>query len=275
MMNSLAYCEEKAVREGSSLYYSIRILPSAKRNAIVALHALWCELQEISYECHDPQVARAKFQWWQAEIDEMLLGNAQHPVCLELSKAIEHYNLDSTSLKSMLHGIDHNLDQGDYANCTELEAFCTLTGGCLSQLCTQIMGYRDADSLTYANTLGVAMQLLGILRHVRRDALVGRIYLPQDELKQFQVSAQDLYEAHFNEKVQAIFAYQATRIRKYYNKALTQLPLADYDSQRAGRIRIQLSLATLQELESDGYQLFKHAVQITPLRKLWISVRTR
>ncbi|MEN9848360.1 MAG: hypothetical protein RL368_1100, partial [Pseudomonadota bacterium] len=76
-------------------------------------------------------------------------------------------------------------------------------------------------------------------------------------------------------KIQAIFAYQATRIHKYYSKALTQLPLVDYENQRAGRIRIQLSITTLQELEQDGYQLFKHAVRVTPLRKLWISLRTR
>jgi len=274
-MNSLSYCEEKAVREGSSLYYSIRVLPSAKRNAVVALHALWRELQEISYECHDPQVARAKLQWWQGEIAELFTGNPRHPVCVELSKAIETTTLDVRCIEKILHGIDHNLDQGEYANFAELESFCELTGGTLSQLCTQVMGYKDVNSLTYANTLGIAMQLLGILRNVRRDALVGRIYLPQDELKQFQISPQDFYEARFNERVQAIFAYQATRIRKYYSKALTQLPLNDYDTQRAGRIRIQLSLATLHELETDGYQLFKHAVRVTPLRKLWISLRTR
>jgi phytoene synthase len=274
-MNSLSYCEEKAVREGSSLYYSIRVLPSAKRNAVVALHALWRELQEISYECHDPQVARAKLQWWQGEIAELFTGNPRHPVCVELSKAIEATTLDVRCIEKILHGIDHNLDQGEYANFAELESFCELTGGTLSQLCTQVMGYKDVNSLTYANTLGIAMQLLGILRNVRRDALVGRIYLPQDELKQFQISPQDFYEARFNERVQAIFAYQATRIRKYYSKALTQLPLNDYDTQRAGRIRIQLSLATLHELETDGYQLFKHAVRVTPLRKLWISLRTR
>jgi len=274
-MNSLSYCEEKAVHEGSSLYYSIRVLPSAKRNATVALHAFWCELQEISYECHDPQVARAKLQWWQSEIAELFAGNVRHPVCLELSKAIESYGLEASHFEQILHGIDHNLDQGEYASFAELEAFCDLTGGKLSQLCTQVMGYKDVNSLTYANTLGIAMQLLGILRNVRRDALVGRIYLPQGELKQFQISPQDFYEARFDEKIQAIFAYQATRIRKYYSKALTQLPLSDYDTQRAGRIRMQLSLATLQELEHDGYQLFKHAVRVTPLRKLWISLRTR
>jgi phytoene synthase len=90
----------------------------------------------------------------------------------------------------------------------------------------------------------------------------------------FKVSEQSLFNRQLDDTVQALFAYQATRIRAYYHNAFKYLSKKDRFNQRSGLIRAQLALATLQEIENDGFQLFKHRIHLTPLRKLWITWRT-
>jgi phytoene synthase len=273
-MTPQQYCQDKVLREGSSLYYSLRFLPVAQRQALTALNAFFQEVSDIRYECNDAEVARIKWIWWQNEIAQTFAETAQHPVSQALSEPIRQYQLAEHYFQEIIEGLLYDNNKTHYATFEELEAYCKSTGGVLSLLSSQVLGYQNESTLKYAEQLGIALQLTTILRQLRRDLENGRLYLPEEELVRFNVVQQTLFNYQTSETTQALFAYQATRIRDYYDNALKYLAKEDRYNQRSGLIRARLALATLQEIENDGYQLLKHHIRLTPLRKLWITWRT-
>jgi phytoene synthase len=273
-MTAQQYCQEKVLRQGSSLYYSLRFLPIELRETLLALHAFFSEISDIRYECHDTGVALLKFQWWQEEMAQTFAGTPHHPICQALSEPIRHYQLAEHYFQEIIEGFLLDLKLTRYATFDELEDYCKRTSSVLNLLCTHVLGYQNETTLKYAEQLGIALQLTYILRELRPDILKGRLYIPQEELVRFKVSEQSLFNRQLDDTVQALFAYQATRIRAYYHNAFKYLSKKDRFNQRSGLIRAQLALATLQEIENDGFQLFKHRIHLTPLRKLWITWRT-
>jgi phytoene synthase len=273
-MTPQQYCEEK-ISEGSSLYYSLRFLPTTQRQTLTALNVFYHEVSEIRYECHDINVARIKLKWWQNEITQTFTKTSDHPVCQALRKPIRQHHLEEHYFQELIEGLLRDLEVTRYATFRDLEEHCKQTSGVLSLLCTQVLGYQNDSTLKYAEQLGIALRLTFILRELHRDILQGCIYIPQDELERFGVSEQTLLGSQLTEAIQALLAYQTTRIRAYYQEAFKYLAKEDRFNQRNGLIRAQLALATLQEIENDSYQLFKHRLQLTPLHKLWIVWHTK
>ena len=268
------YCQNQVLQEGSSLYYSLRILPAKSRCILTALQAFFYEINEIRYTCHEIEVARAKLQWWQNEMAQMFAGQVHHPICQVLSEVNPDEIFSKSSFQKIIEAFWLDLNITHYVTDAELETHCKYTGGILSLLSTQILGYQNETTLKYAEQLGIALQLTKFLRELRRDLAKGRLTIPTEDLERFQVTKSEIFNYQFSEAVQSLLAYQVTRIRAYYHEAFKYLAPEDRANQRSGIIQAQLALATLQEIEEDGYQLFQHQIHLTPLRKLWIAWRT-
>jgi phytoene synthase len=273
-MTPQEYCINKVLPEGSSLYYSLRFLPLAQRDTLTTFHAFFNKIKEIRYECHDIAVARVKLQWWQTEIAQLFADTPQHPICQALAEPIRHYHLAEHYFQEMIEGLLLDLDVNRYIRFEQLEEHCKRTRSVLNLLCAQVLGYQNDSTLKYAEQLGIAEHLSFILRDLRRDILNEHSYIPQEELDYFNVTTQNLLDEPLSEPVQALLTHQVTRIRAYYADAFKYLVKEDTFNQRSSLIRAQLALATLTEIENDGYQVVKHHVHLTPLRKLWITWRT-
>jgi len=273
-MTPQQYCQDKALQKGSCLHYSLRFLPGAQRQALTVLYAFFREIKEIGYKCQDTSIAHTKLQWWLGEITQTFTGTPSHPVSRALLKVIQDYRLPSHYFEEIIEGFQQHLEISQYATLAELEAYCKSTSSVLSLLSTQVLGYQNDSTLKYAEQLGIALQLTHWLRQIRQEAQRGKIYIPQEDLVRFQVDRAALLNGQGSEMMQPLFAYQATRIGAYYHEALKYLSPADRFKQRSGLIRAQLALATLKEIENDGYQLFHHYVRLPPLRKLWITWHT-
>jgi phytoene synthase len=273
-MTPQEYCFNKVLHEGSSLYYSLRFLPLAQRDTLTALHAFFNEIKEIECKCHDLAVARIKLQWWQTEIVQLFADTSQHPICQALAEPIRRYHLAEHYFQEMIEGLLLDLDINRYARFEQLEAHCKRTRSVLNLLSAQVLGYQNDSTLKYVEQLGIAEHFFSILRDLRRDILNEHFYIPQEELDYFNVTTQNLLDEPLSDAVQALLIHQVVRIRAYYADAFKYLVKEDTFNQRSSLIRAQLALATLTEIENDGYQVVKHRVHLTPLRKLWITWRT-
>jgi phytoene synthase len=119
--------------------------------------------------------------------------------------------------------------------------------------------------------LGLAFQLTNILRDVGEDAMRGRIYLPIDELKQFDVKAQDLMQRQYSDRFTALMKFQAARAHSLYDEAMSLLPAADKRTQKPGLMMASIYRTLLREIEADNFQVLHQRVSLTPLRKLWLA----
>ncbi|MDJ0872474.1 MAG: presqualene diphosphate synthase HpnD [Gammaproteobacteria bacterium] len=273
-MTPAAYCQDKAARSGSSFYYSFLFLSPEQRRAITALYAFCREVDDVVDECSDAGLARTKLHWWRQEVARVFEASPEHPVGKELREALHRYPLAREHFEDIIDGMEMDLDQSTYATFKDLSLYCHRVAGVVGLMAAEIFGYANRHTQKYAHSLGMAFQLTNILRDVREDAGRGRVYLPQDELERFQVSASALNGPNDTDLTRALFAHQAERARAYYARALSLLPDEDRYRQRTGLIMAAIYQSTLAEIEKDGYRILEHRVVLTPLRKLWIAWST-
>lgn len=268
------YCQQKAVQSGSSFYYSFLFLPPERRRAITALYAFCREVDDTVDECTDPAIARNKLMWWRKEIKAMQDGSPSHPVTQALQPHLSVYALEGKHLQAIIDGMEMDLDQTRYLDFKGLQRYCWHVASVVGILSASIFGATRPETLQYAEKLGLAFQLTNIIRDVGEDARKGRIYLPVNELQQFNVTAADILNARHSENFEKLMRFQAERARSAYAEAFALLPKEDRRAQRPGLIMASIYSALLDEVERDSFQVLNQKISLTPIRKLWLAWKT-
>jgi phytoene synthase len=268
------YCQQKTVQSGSSFYYSFLFLAPERRRAITALYAFCREVDDTVDEASDASLARIKLAWWRSEVSTMYTGTPTHPVTQALKPHLALYQLEERHLQAIIDGMEMDLDQSRYLDYPGLRKYCWHVAGVVGILSASIFGYTNAQTLAYAEKLGLAFQLTNIIRDVGEDARKGRIYLPVNELQQFGVTAADLLNARHSEKFEALMRYQTERAQALYDEALALLPKEDRRAQRPGLMMAAIYRTLLDEIARDNFHVLTQRISLTPLRKLWLAWKT-
>lgn len=273
-MNPDDYCRQKAVAEGSSLHYALLFLAPQRRAAITALCALCKEVRDVADGVSEAQVARTKLAWWRVEVGKLFGGNPSHPVMNALRPFIGESEVRAEHLNQVIDAMEMDLAQTRYLDFAGLSRYCDLAAGAPAVAAARLLGSRSPRTLEYAGNLGTAIQLTRIICNVGAHARRNRIYLPMDELKQFDVPAADILQSKHSVNFAKLMAFQARRAENLFVKAIGLLPAEDRRAQRAGLIMAALQRATLAEVERDGFRVLTQRTSLTPLRKLWLAWKT-
>jgi 15-cis-phytoene synthase len=268
------YVQDKAARSGSSFYYAFLFLPPPRRAAITAFYAFCREVDDVVDEVIDTGVAATKLAWWRKEVASSFAGQPSHPVMKALMPHAADYDIRAEHLTAVIDGCQMDLEQSRYLDYAGLARYCHLVAGVVGEVAAGIFGRTDPATTAYAHQLGLAMQLTNIIRDVGDDARRGRIYLPVSELKQFDVKAQEILNRGYSERFVALMKFQAERAHRCYEQAFALLPEADRRAQRPGVMMANIYRTLLREIEADGFQVLHQRTSLTPLRKLWIAMRT-
>ena len=268
------YCQQKAAASGSSFYYSFLFLPQERRRAIMALYAFCREVDDTVDECTDESVARVKLAWWRKEISGMYEGKQTHPVTQALQPHLSTYNLKQEHMQAIIDGMEMDLNQTRYLDYAGMSKYCWHVASVVGILSASIFGVTNPQTLQFAEKLGHAFQLTNIIRDVGEDARKGRIYLPVNELQQFNVTAADLLNARHSENFENLMKFQIARAQKAYDEAFALLPKEDRRAQRPGLMMAAIYRTLLTEIENDGYHVLTQRISLTPIRKLWLAWNT-
>ena len=268
------YVQEKAAASGSSFYYAFLFLPPTRRAAITAFYVFCREVDDVADEVSDRGVAGAKLAWWRSEVAAAYAGNPSHPVMRALMPHTADYAIEARHLLAVIDGCQMDLDQSRYLDFAGLARYCHLVAGVVGEVAANIFGRSRESTLDFAHRLGLAMQLTNIIRDVGDDARRDRIYLPMDELKQFDVKAGELLARSYSDRFRALMAFQAERAHRTFEEATALLEEADRSAQKPGLMMANIYRSLLREIEADGFQVLHQRISLTPIRKLWIAMRT-
>jgi phytoene synthase len=265
------YVQEKAVASGSSFYYAFLFLPAPRRAAITAFYAFCREIDDVVDDISDTGVAATKLAWWQSEVGKAFAGQPSHPVMKALMPHTVPYGIEQSHLQAVIQGCQMDLEQTRYLDYPNLERYCHLVAGVVGEVAAGIFGRTQPQTTRYAHVLGQALQLTNIIRDVGEDAMRGRIYLPVNELQQFDVKAHEILKRTYSDRFVALMRFQAERAHSLYDEALSLLPAEDRRSQKPGLMMASIYRALLREIEADNFQVLHQRVRLTPLRKLWLA----
>ena len=265
-----AYAEvERLTRKRARNFaYGIMLLPKPKRRAIAAIYAFAREVDDVADDPDlDPAEKRARLERLHLAIEE---PPGEEAMLVALADARVRYSISSRALHDLIHGGLQDIEQQRYGSFDELLGYCRRVAGAVGVACVAVYG---ADQPQRAETLGIALQLINIMRDVREDWELGRVYLPQDELASFGVSEEDIAAGRVTSAWQALMAYQAARARTYLQEGLTLRASLDLRSSACVSTFADLYLATLERIEAAGFDVFDGPPKLSPLTKLRIVGR--
>jgi phytoene synthase len=261
-----AYAEvERITRERARNFaFGIMVLPKPKRRAIAAIYAFAREVDDIA-DGHAPtEEKRAALEELHHRLDEMPGDDAKW---VALADARARFPISAQALHHLVDGGLIDLDRQRYETFDELRDYCSHVAGAVGVACIGVYG---ADQPQTAESLGIALQLINVMRDVREDWELGRIYLPQDELAAHGVTEEDIAAGRVTPAWQALMAYQGARARAYLGDGLALLRSLDRRSAACVGTFAGLYRATLEQIEASGYDVFNGKPRLSVPTKLRI-----
>jgi phytoene synthase len=260
-----AYAEVERItrREARNFAYGIMVLPRPKRRAIAAIYAFARRVDDIADGELSDDEKRVRLEQLHANLD----APPADPVLVALADARSHYPIPVQALHDLVDGGLQDTEQSRYADFEELLGYCRHVAGAVGVACIAVYGSQDEER---AQSLGVALQLINIIRDVREDWELGRVYLPQDELAAYGVAEEDIAGGRVTPSWRALMSFQASRARAYLEEGLGLIDSLDGRSAACVGTFAGLYRATLDRIEARGFDVFDGSVRLSALTKLRI-----
>lgn len=256
-----------------SFYFSARMLPSEQRWATYALYGFcrYCDnlidvprrrtksdlLREIQFVAEELQIAYDT-------------SESEHPVIRAFILVAKSCGIPIAYPLDLLKGVAMDIQGTRYKTFDDLSLFCYRAAAVVGLMMTHVLGYKDDRAFDYAKQLGIAMQLTNILRDIKEDKEMGRIYLPQTELVQFGVSERHIFDEIMAPQLRALMKFQVERAERYYAEAMPGISLLNTDSQYAIYSAAKIYRGILRKIEARDYNPFLGRVFVPSIEKMGI-----
>ena len=256
-----------------SFYFSARMLPSEQRWATYALYGFcrYCDnLIDTPRQRTEAEILR-EIQFVGEELQIAYdTGESEHPVIRAFILVAKAYGIPIAYPLDLLKGVAMDIQQTRYKTFDNLSLFCYRVAAVVGLMMTHVLGYKDDLAFDYAKQLGIAMQLTNILRDIKEDKEVGRIYLPQRELVRFGVSEREIFDEIMTPQLKALIKFQIERADRYYAEAIPGISLLNTDSQYAIYSAAKIYRGILRKIEARDYNPFLGRVFVPSIEKMGI-----
>jgi phytoene synthase len=262
-------------RSRSNFYYAFLTLPRARRDALYAVYAFCRTVDDVADLGRDPGAQRAELARWRADVARCFEPGPPpgHPIARQLAAAVRTYPIPRAALEAIIDGCEMDLERVRFETAADLYPYCYRVASAVGLCCIEIFGYTDPGARDYAVKLGTALQLTNIVRDVGADARDGRVYLPQQDLRQFGVTEDDLVAGRYGERFVKLMEHQAARARQFYAAAAAAYPIADARSLIAAQIMGGIYRALLDEIEARRFAVLGERITLPARRKVAIALR--
>ena len=288
LSHAYAVCRGITRRAAKNFYYGFLVLPAEKRNALSAVYAFMRHADDISDEPGgDPQAKRQKMSEWLEAAKAVFGGKAtDDPVLMALGDAQAKFKIPAELFEKLVYGTSMDLEipaatDGPVVLCAtfeDLKQYCYYVASVVGLVCIRIFGYEDAKAEFLAEDCGLAFQLTNIIRDVKEDAQMGRIYIPEEDLARNNLSAANFAPGALQDPARAqalkpALEYEAERARKYYESAQWLMELIHEDSRAALWVLVEIYSRLLKKIADRNYDVMTERVRLTVWEKVKVLSR--
>lgn len=271
--------DERHVREvtraaGSSFYWAMRILPPARRQAMFAIYAFCRVVDDIADGDAPDAEKRHQLAEWRTEIGRIYDGTPVHPVARALVRPAHTYGLGKDDFHAVIDGMEMDVGAGIRApDLKILELYCRRVAGAVGLLSIRAFGTGGPKAEEFAIALGSALQLTNILRDLKEDAAVGRLYLPSELLRRYGIIADDPDEVLRHPALPAVCDDLARIARERFDRAEAALAECDRQTLRPAVVMMMHYRRILGRMMEGGWRILDQRVKISKVEKVWLAVR--
>jgi len=269
---SKAHCRAIAKGRARNFYYSFVLLPPGKKDAMCAMYAFMRYCDDLSDE---PGATRTAMDRWRDALTEALAGRPDaSPVWPAFLDAVARYRIPHQYFYDMIDGVASDLEPRPFESFGELYQYCYRVASVVGLTTIHIFGFDSPEAPLLAEKCGIAFQLTNILRDIREDAGLGRIYLPQEDLARFGVSPDDLKNLRRTDAFERFMEFQIGRARAYYGESAPLTAMIHADSRKAMRALIAIYRSLLERIAESPADVLTRRVSLPTSQKIWIVLRS-
>jgi 15-cis-phytoene synthase len=249
-------------------------------------------VDDVADEGHDLAAKQRGLAKWRAELDEAVTGLDQcfdgtaalpldaspkhsREILPALVDTIRRYNMPTRYLHDLISGAEMDLTVRSYPTFDRLREYCYRVAGTVGLTCTHVFGFRDPRALDLAEKLGLAFQLTNIIRDVREDYLAGRIYLPEEDLARYSVSATDFAKNEATLGIRELLHFEAHRAWQNYQEGSALFHLIEPESRPALWLLVHTYSALLARIEALDFAVFGERIRLSKAEKMLFIAKAR
>jgi phytoene synthase len=273
---SYAECRRIARESASNFYYAFFMLPQGKRDALCTLYAFMRLVDDVSDAAGSVADKQKGLARWRAALDAAVAGEvSSHPILPAFADTITRFRIPPRYFHDLISGAEMDLTVGEYATFDRLREYCYRVAGTVGLTCLHVFGFDDPHAPDLAEKLGIAFQLTNILRDVRADYEMGRVYLPLEDLAKFGVRPEAFARAPVTPEIRGLLEFETARAWEYYRKGVELIPLVHPDARAALWALARIYSSLLRRIEARGYDVFSERVRLSAPEKTGILLRAR
>ena len=284
LQRAYQHCEQIIKTASKTFYLASGLLPAGKKKSIRALYA-FCRVSDDIVD-QGPIDMEAHLEYWRHRVLRSIQETQVDPSDIEMLVALawkdarDRHQVPGMFIEQLVDGVSKDLFIKSYESFTELVAYCYGVACTVGLMSMHIIGHKGIDAIPYAIRLGVALQLTNILRDVGEDWQMGRVYLPRDEMEEFNISEQDIASGIVTEKWRSFMRFQIDRVRLLYASALPGIRMLHPDGRFAIAAAAELYREILTGIENNNYDVFSRraaassAGKIRQLPGIWQRARS-
>jgi squalene synthase HpnC len=270
--NSYAQCTRITREARSSFYLAFFGLRKPKRNALCALYAFMRLIDDVSDEPGDLESKRRGLARWRAMLDEVAVGKTSgHPILPALADTISRFEIPTRYFHDLILGAEMDLTIDSYATFDRLSEYCYRVAGTVGLTCLHVFGFRDPNAPDLAERLGLAFQLTNIIRDIRTDYEMARVYIPREDLQRFGVGSGDL-AGPLTESLRSLLEFEAERAWRFYEEGAPLVHRVDSDSRATLWALIRTYSTLLARIEQRDFDVVTSRVSLSSAEKFQFLV---
>ncbi len=273
---SYAECRRVARESASNFYYAFFMLPQTKRDALCALYAFMRLVDDVSDTVGSAADKQRGLARWRVALDAATAGDvSSHPILPAFADTIERFKIPARYFHDLISGAEMDLTVGDYATFDRLREYCYRVAGTVGLTCLHVFGFDDPHAPDLAEKLGIAFQLTNIIRDVRADYEMGRVYLPLEDLAKFSVTSEAFSRGPLTPELRAMLEFETARAWDFYREGVELIPRVHADARAALWALARIYSSLLRRIEARGYDVFSKRVRLSAPEKTGILLRAR
>ena len=264
-------------KSGRTVFWGIRFLPKAKREALYTIVAFIRHLEDIMESSIDKKEKKEILDTWKEELDNIYdkkvpatdIGRRIYKNCMR-------FKLPKDEFISLLHNISTDVANPIKApTIKHLQGYCRGVGGIGSGLSLRIFGCKDEDIINDLSfLLGNALQITNILCNVKEDAKHNRLYIPQELLEKAKITSTDPQSVVVDKNLAIAREELALIAEEHYKKSFELLDKLDKQTRKHLIFIVKIYKKLFDTMKERGWEIISPKPRVGRIRKLIILLQT-